>query len=114
MKALLKSLIFLLLFALVIGLGIAVYLLQAPPVAQTGPPKLQIHNRTALRGRPTVNSKPIVYTKDVYRFSLDPQYVSNLNTGKLERELLFNASLAHRTRLKAQDLDESLKTATDW
>ena len=78
MKALLKSLIFLIIFALVIGLGIVVYLLQAPPVEQTGVPKLQIHTRTALRGKPTVDSKPIVYTKDVYRFSLDPQYISNL------------------------------------
>ena len=114
MKALLKSLTFLIIFALVIGLGIVVYLLQAPPVEQTGVPKLQIHTRTALRGRPTVDSKPLVYTKDVYRFSLDPQYISNLNTGKLERELLFNASLAHRATLKANRLDESLKTATDW
>ena len=91
-----------------------VYILQAPPVEQKGVPKLQVHKRTALRGRPTVDSKPIVYTKDVYRFSLDPQYISNLNSRKLERELLFNASLAHRARLKAQRLDESLKTATDW
>ena len=114
MKALLKSLTFLILFVLVIGLGIAIYLLQAPPIEQTGPLKLQIHTRTALRGRPTVDSKPIVYTKDVYRFSLDPEYISNLNTGKLERELLFNAALAHRATLKANRLDESLKTSTDW
>ena len=32
----------------------------------------------------------------------------------MERELLFNASLAHRAKLKAERLDESLKTATDW
>ena len=114
MKALLKSLIFLILFILAVGSGIAVYILQAPPVEQTRVPKLQIHERTALRGRPTVDSKPIVYTKDVYRFSLDQQYISNLNTRKLERELLFSASLARRAQLKAQRLDESLKTATDW
>ena len=114
MKALLKSLTFLILVILAAGFGIAAYILQAPPVEQKGVPKLQVHKRTALRGRPTVDSKPIVYTKDVYRFSLDPQYISNLNSRKLERELLFNASLAHRARLKAQRLDESLKTATDW
>ena len=114
MKALLKSLTFLILVILAAGFGIAVYILQAPPVEQKRVPKLQVHKRTALRGRPTVDSKPIVYTKDVYRFSLDPQYISNLNSHKLERELLFNASLAHRARLKAQRLDESLKTATDW
>ena len=114
MKALLKSLIFLIIFILAIGFGIGIYLLQAPPVESRGAPKLQIHTRTALRGKPTVDSKPIAYTKDVYRFSLNSQYISNLNSGKLERELLFNASLAHRATLKAARLDESLKIATDW
>lgn len=114
MKALLKSLTTLILVVLAAGFGIAVYILQAPPLEQTGVPKLQIHERTAIRGRPTVDSKPLVYTKDVYRFSLDPQYISNLNSRKLERELLFNAALAHRAQLKTQRLDESLKTATNW
>ena len=114
MKAFLKRLTFLIIFILAVGFGICVYLLQAPPVEQKAVPKLQIHTRTALRGRPTVNSKPIVYTKDVYRFSLDQQYISNLNSGKLERELLFAAGLSHRARLKAERLDASLKTATDW
>ena len=114
MKALLKSLTYLIFFTVIIGAGICLYLLQAPPVEQKGASKLQIHKRTALRGRPTVDSKPIVYTKDVYRFSLDPQYISNLNSRKLERELLFNASLAHRATLEAKNLDKSLKTATDW
>ena len=114
MKALVKSLTFLILVILAAGFGIAAYILQAPPVEQKEVPKLQIHKRTALRGRPTVDSKPLVYTKDVYRFSLDPQYISNLNSRKLEREILFNASLAHRAQLKAQRLDDSLKTATDW
>ena len=109
-----KRLIFFLVFILTIGGGICVYLLQAPPVEQKKAPKLQIHTRTALRGRPTVNSKPIVYTKDVYRFSLDQQYISNLNSGKLKRELVFSAGLAHRARLKAERLDASLKTGTDW
>ncbi len=114
MKAFLKRLTFLIIFILAVGFGICVYLLQAPPVEQKAVPKLQIHTRTALRGRPTVDSKPIVYTKDVYRFSLDQQYISNLNSGKLERELLFAAGLSHRARLKAERLDASLKTATDW
>ena len=114
MKAFLKNLIFFIIFILAVGFGICVYILQAPPVEQKAVPKLQIHTRTALRGRPTVDSKPIVYTKDVYRFSLDQQHISNLNSGKLERELLFTAGLAHRARLKAERLDESLKTATDW
>ena len=114
MKAFLKRLVFLIIFILVVGAGICVYILQAPPVEQKRVPKLQIHTRTALRGRPTVDSKPIVYTKDVYRFSLDQQYISNLNSGKLERELLFSAGLAHRARLKTERLDASLKTGTDW
>lgn len=114
MKAFLKRLIFLIIFTLGIGAVICVYLLQAPPVEQTDVPKLQIHKRTALRGKPTLNSKPIVYTKDVYRFSLDSQYISNLNSGKLARELLFEVSLGHRATLRAKSLDESLKTATDW
>jgi hypothetical protein len=114
MKALLKSLTFIIIFVLFVGFGFSVYVLQAPPVEQKKVPKLQIHTRTALRGRPTVNSKPIRYTTDVYRFSMDRQYISNLNSGRLERELLFSAGLAHRARLKAQRLDESLKTATDW
>lgn len=114
MKAFLKNLIFFIVFILAIGFGICVYLLQAPSVEQKNPPKLQIHTRTALRGRPTVDSKPIVYTKDVYRFSLDQQYISNLNNGKLERELVFSAGLAHRARLKAGPLDAALKTAVNW
>ena len=114
MKAFLKRLTFLIIFILTIGAGICVYLLQAPPVEQKKVPKLQIHTRTALRGRPTVDSKPIVYTKDVYRFSLDPQFISNLNSGKLERELLFTAGLAHRANLKTARLDASLKTETNW
>ena len=114
MKAFLKRLTFLIIFITAIGAGICVYLLQAPPVEQKKVPKLQIHTRTALRGRPTTDSKPIVYTKDVYRFSLDPQYISNLNSGKLERALLFSAGLAHRARLKAERLDTSLKTGINW
>lgn len=114
MKTFLKRLTFLIIFIIAIGACICVYLLQAPPVEQKKVPKLQIHTRTALRGRPTTDSKPIRYTKDVYRFSLDRQYISNLNSGKLERELLFTAGLAHRARLKAEPLDTSLRTATDW
>ena len=114
MKAFLKRLTYLIIFITAIGAGICIYILQAPPVEQKQVAKLQIHTRTALRGRPTVDSKPIVYTKDVYRFSLDPQYISNLNSGKLERELLFSAGLAHRANLTAERLDASLKKATDW
>ena len=114
MKAFLKRLTFLVIFIIAIGAGICVYLLQAPPVEQKKVPKLQIHTRTALRGRPTVDSKPIVYTKDVYQFSVDQQYISNLNSGQLERELLFSAGLAHRARLKTARLDASLQTETNW
>ena len=114
MKAFLKNLIILIIFVLIIGAGVSLYILQAPPVEQKGAPKLQIHTRTALRGRPTLDSKPIVYTKDVYRFSTDRYYISNLNSGQLEPELVFSAALGHRTKLKGEGLDKSLKTATDW
>ena len=114
MKALLKSLTFGIIFILAVGFGIGVYIFQAPSVGQTKAPKFQIHTRTAVRGRPTVNSKPLAYTTDVYRFSLDRQYISNLNSGKLKREHLFSAALTYRAKLKGQDLDKALKTATDW
>ena len=114
MKALLKSLTFGIIFILAVGFGFGVYLLQAPPVEQKKVPKLQIHTRTAVRGRPVVTSKPLAYTKDVYRFSLDRQYISNLNSGKLERELLFSAALTHRAKLKGAALDTALEKETDW
>ena len=114
MKALLKSLTFGIIFILVVGFGFGVYILQAPPLEQTKVPKLQMHTRTAVRGRPVVTSKPLAYTKDVYRFSLDRQYISNLNIGKLERELLFSAALTHRAKLKGAALDNALRTETDW
>jgi hypothetical protein len=114
MKALLKSLTFSIIFILAVGFGIGVYILQAPPVEQTKVPKFQIHTRTAVRGRPVVTSKPLAYTKDVYRFNLDRQYISNLNSGKLERELLFSAALTHRAKLKGAALDNTLRTETDW
>ena len=114
MKAILKSLTFGIIFILAVGFGISVYLLQAPPVEQTKLPKFQVHTRTAIRGRPTVNSKPLAYTKDVYRFSLDRQYISNLNSGRLERELLFSGALTHRAKLKGAALDNALRTEIDW
>ena len=114
MKAFLKSLTFIIIFVVFVGFGFGVYLLQAPPVQQTKVPKLQIHTRTAVRGRPVVTSKPLVYTKDVYRFNFDRQYISNLNSGKLERELLFSAALTHRAKLKGAALDNALRTETDW
>ena len=114
MKALLKSLTFGIIFILAVGFGFGVYILQAPSVEQTKVPKLQMHTRTAVRGRPAVTSKPLAYTKDVYRFNLDRQYISNLNSSKLERELLFSAALTHRAKLKGAALDNALRTETDW
>ena len=114
MKALLKSMTFIIIFVVFVGFGVSVYVLQAPPVEQTKVPKLQIHTRTAARGRPAVTSKPLAYTKDVYRFNLDRQYISNLNNDKLERELLFSAALTHRAKLKGAALDNALRTETDW
>ena len=114
MKAFLKSLTFGIIFILAIGFGIAVYILQAPPVEQKDTAKLQIHSRTAVRGRPTVNSKPLAYTKDVYRFNLDKKYMSNLNSGRLDREHLFSAALTHRAKLKGKELDNALEKEINW
>ena len=114
MKALLKSLTLGIIFILAVGFGIGAYILQAPPVEQTKVPKFQIHTRTAVRGRPVVTSKPLAYTKDVYRFNLDRQYISNLNSGKLERELLFSAALTHRAKFKGAALDKVLRSEIDW
>ncbi len=114
MKALLKSLTFIIIFVVFVGFGFGVYVFQAPPVQQTKVPKFQIHTRTAVRGRPVVTSKPLAYTQDVYRFNLDRQYISNLSSGKLERELLFSAALTHRARLKGAALDKALRTEIDW
>lgn len=114
MKALLKSLAVAILFILAVGAILGAYILQAPPVARPGPPKLQIHTRTALRGRPDVNSKPLAYTKDVYRYSLAPDYISNLNSGEFSPKLLFSADLARRAPLGAKRLDAELRDGIDW
>ena len=114
MKALLKSLAVAILFILAVGAILGAYILQAPPVARPGPPKLQIHTRTALRGRPDVNSKPLAYTKDVYRYSLAPDYISNLNSGEFSPKLLFSADLARRAPLEAERLDAELRDGIDW
>ena len=114
MKALFKNLIVMLLFVLGVGLALCAYILQAPPVAQPGPPKLQIHTRTALRGKPGVNSKPLAYTKDVYRFGLKRRYISNLNTGEFSPKLLFSADLARRATLEDSRLDTELRSGIDW
>lgn len=114
MKALLKSLALAILFILAVGAILGAYILQAPPVARPGPPKLQIHTRTALRGRPDVNSKPLAYTKDVYRYSLAPDYISNLNSGEFSPKLLFSADLARRAPLEAKRLDAELRDGIDW
>ncbi|MDE0481985.1 MAG: hypothetical protein OXI67_05365 [Candidatus Poribacteria bacterium] len=114
MKSFLKGLSIFLFIAIIIGFCFCVYILQAPPVAKPDPPKLQVHTRTALRDRPTVNSKPIVYTKDVYRFSIDQKFISNLNTGLLSNELLFSVPLGQRTLYSAELLDKELKTVFNW
>ncbi len=114
MKSFLKGLSIFLFVVIIIGFCFCVYILQAPPVAKQDPPKLQVHTRTALRDRPTVNSKPIVYTKDVYRFSIDQIFISNLNSGLLSNELLFSVPLGQRTLYSAELLDSELKTVFNW
>lgn len=114
MKVLLKTLFFGTLFLVIIGFCFCVYILQAPPVAQPDPPKLQVHTPTKVRGRPTVNSKPIGDTIDNYLFSIDKKYISNLNSGEFSRELLFSVVLGQRARYSAELLDKEIKTVFNW
>lgn len=114
MKALLKGLIWLILILIIIGFCGVVYILNAPAIPKKGEAKLQVHKRTALRGRPTVNSRPMLYTKDVFIFSIDREHLSNLNSGILNRELLFSIALGQRTNFNAELLNTELKTAFDW
>lgn len=114
MKTLLKGLSIGLFIILVIGVLFCIYILNAPPVAKPAAPKFQVHTKTPVRGRPTVNSKPRVYTKDVYLFSIDTMYISNLNTGIFSSGLLFTVALGQRSRYTAALLDKELKTVFNW
>lgn len=114
MKSVFKSIGLILLIFVFIGVCFCVYVFQAPPVPDTDPPKLQVHSRTSVRGRPTVNSKPKFYTKDVYLFSIDQKYISNLNYGSLSDELLFSVVLGMRSRYGDELLDKELKTKYNW
>ena len=114
MKSLLKGLIWLIFILIIIGFCVSVYILNAPAIPKEGEAKLQVHKRTALRGRPTVNSRPILYTKDVFIFSIDSKHLSNLNSGILSRELLFSIALGQRSNFSAELLDKELQTEFDW
>ena len=114
MKLFLKILTLGLFFVIIIGVCFCIYIFHAPPIPEPEPPKLQVHKRTAVRGRPTVNSKPILYTNDVFLFNLDKKYISNLNMGQFKRELLFSIALGQRARFNAQLLDKELKSVFNW
>ena len=114
MKIIIKTLLIGLFVVIVIGFLFGVYILNAPSVVQSEAPKFQVHKRTAARGRPTVNSKPLVYTKNKYLFSIDQRYISNLNIGVYSKEMLFSVALAQRAKLTPDALDKELKTAFNW
>ncbi|MYF54409.1 hypothetical protein F4225_01270, partial [Candidatus Poribacteria bacterium] len=101
MKSVLKRLFTVLFILLIIGFFFCIYVMQAPPVAEPEQPKLQVHVRTAVRGRPTVNSGPIGTTKNSHLYSLDRTYLSNLNNSILSGELLFNVVLGVRAKYNA-------------
>lgn len=88
--------------------------MQAPPVAEPEQPKLQVHVRTAVRKRPTVNSVPIAMTKKDHLYSLDRTYLSNLNNSILSEALLFNVVLGVRAKYNAPLLDKEILTGFDW
>ena len=114
MRSFLKTLTLGLFFVIIIGVCFCIYIFHAPPIPELEPPKLQVHKRTAVRGRPTVNSKPIFYTKDAFLFNLDKKYISNLNMGQFKRDLLFSVALGQRARFSAQLLDKELKSVFNW
>ncbi len=114
MKSVLKKLFVFVFVLLIIGFFFCVYVMQAPPVAERGQPKLQVHVRTAVRGRPTVNSGPIGTTKNSHLYSLDRTYLSNLNSSILSDELLFNVLLGVRAKYNAPLLDKEVSTGFDW
>lgn len=114
MKSALKKLFVFVFVLIIIGFFFCVYVMQAPPVAEQGQPKLQVHVRTSVRGRPTVNSGPIATTKNSHLFSLDRIYLSNLNSNTLSGELLFNVALGVRARYNAPLLDKEVSTGFDW
>lgn len=114
MKIIVKTLSIVLLIAIIIGFLFSVYILNAPPIAEVKPPKLQVHTRTAIRGRPTTNSKPIVYTKSQYLFDIDMKYLSNLNIGVFSEQMLFSVALGQRSKYSAALLDKELQETFDW
>ena len=114
MKSVFKKLFVFVFVLLIIGFFFCVYVMQAPPVAERGQPKLQVHVRTAVRGRPTVNSGPIATTKNSHLYSLDRTYLSNLNSSILSGELLFNVVLGVRAKYNAPLLDKEVSTGFDW
>ena len=113
-KVIIRILTISILSILVTGVCLCLYILQAPPVAEPGAPKLQVHTRTSFRKRPTINSRPFAKTKDVYRFNLERKYISNLNSGQFLPNLLFSAALGHRAALRKAELDTALASGIDW
>lgn len=114
MKTILKTFLIVLFIVIVIGFLFSVYVLNAPPIAETPPPKLQVHTRTAIRGRPTVNSKPIVYTRSQLLFDVDKKYISNLKIGVLSNEMLFSVGLGQRAKYTSALLDKELQNVFNW
>ena len=114
MKTIIKTFLIVLFIAIVIGFLFCVYVLNAPPIAQSKPPKLQVHTRTAIRGRPTTNSKPIVYTKSQYLFDIEKKYLSNLNIGVFSGEMLFSVALGQRAKYSHGLLDKELQDTFNW
>ena len=114
MKSALKKFFIFIFILLIIGLFFGIYVMQAPPVAETAEPKLMVHVNTAFRQRPTVNSRPVGYLKDKHLYSLDLVYLSNLNSSIFSEELLFNVVLGVRGKYNAQLLDKEVTTGFDW
>lgn len=114
MKRLFKGLGIVLFILLIGATFFCIYILSAPPIAEQGTPTLQVHEPTDVRGRPTVNSKPILKTKSQFLFSIDKIYLSNLTTGTFSKELLFSIPLGQRARYSSELLDKELGSDFNW
>ena len=92
-------------------IGILVYVMIAPPIeAPKDSVKMQFHDRSALRKRPSLNSAPIAYTKEegTLMFSVGLGFLSNLDNGNISETLLLSVGLPGR-----KEIDRKVKEA-DW
>ena len=110
-RGILKSLSLKIMLVFWVIIGILAYVMTAPPIeAPKEPVKLQFHDRSALRKRPSLDSAPIAYTKEkgTLMFSVGLGFLSNLDNGNISETLMFSVGLPGR-----KEIDRKVKEA-DW